>query len=102
MLHTVACDIGTPYWDSVFEFIENTLQEGKPTSRIEAVIFNTWDEDGKMASTPTRAFLRHAYGCYYRTLSLVDTKEGFVMDNKKVYAMLLRDYTRAVKALGVQ
>ena len=33
MLHTVTCDVGTPYWDDVFGFIEKVLQEGKPKSR---------------------------------------------------------------------
>ena len=105
MLHTVTCDIGTPYWDMVFKFIEETLQDGKPKNRTQAVIFNTWGEEGtakEMASIPARAFLRHAYGCYYRALSLTDLKEGYVMNDKKVYASLLRDYTRTVRALGVQ
>ena len=105
MLHTVTCNIGTPYWDMVFKFIEVTLQEGKPKNRTQAVIFNTWGEEGtakEMASIPARAFLRHAYGCYYRALSMTDLKEGYVMNDKKIYASLLRDYTRAVRALGVQ
>ena len=53
-----------------------------------------------MASVPTRAFLRHAYGCYYNVLSLVDTKPGYVMDNDRMYANLMRNYTRAVTARG--
>ena len=105
MLHTVTCDIGTPYWDMVFKFIEEILQDGKPKSRTHAVIFNTWGDEGttkEMASIPARAFLRHAYGCYYRALSMTDLKEGYVMNDKRIYASLLRDYTRAVRALGVQ
>ena len=105
MLHTVTCNIGTPYWDMVFKFIEETLQEGKPKNKTQAVIFNTWGEEGttkEMASITTRAFLRHAYGCYYRALSMQDLKEGYVMNDKKIYASLLRDYTRTVRALGVQ
>ena len=49
---------------------------------------------------PTRAFLRHAYGCYYNALSLIDTKPGYVMDNDRLYANLMRNYTRAVTAQG--
>ena len=33
---------------------------------------------------------------------MTDLKEGYVMNDKKIYATLLRDDTRAVKALGVQ
>ena len=88
MYHTVVCDTGAPYWDSVFDFKETVLHEGKLRApRAQAVIFNTWNDEGTMASTPTRAFLRHAYGCYYRTLSQAD-KEGFVMSNQRMYATL--------------
>ena len=100
MLHVARCTKATLYWDDVFETAEKVLGDGRPAARDLAIIFNVWNSEGKLPSVPTRALLRHAFGCYYNDLSKMDTKPGFKMDNAMTFAKLMKNYTRAVTACG--
>ena len=71
ILHIIRCRKVKPYWDLVFIFIKDVLGEGPLTHRDTAIIFNM-KTPTELLAEPIRAFLRHAYGCFYDAFSKVD------------------------------
>ena len=59
------------YWDRVFHFITKVIGDPDPFFRDRAIILNMWTRT-EMGSEAACAFIRHAYGCYYRDITLVD------------------------------
>ena len=59
------------------------------------IIFNTIR--GQLISTDARAFIRHAFGCFYRDFAMVDThNKPFVWQH--AFADTIRSYRSAVLA----
>ena len=72
MYHLVKCRYANTYWDRVFQFIKKVIGDPDPDFRDRAIILNMWTRT-EMGSEAACAFIRHAYGCYYRDIALVDT-----------------------------
>ena len=77
-LHIVQCHKLKPYWNLVFIFIATILGEPQTPNRTTAIIFNM-KSNNELLSEPARAFIRHAFGCFYDAFSQIDlTNKPFI------------------------
>ena len=72
MLHIVQCGKTKPFWKMVFRFIKDVFGEEPPINIPTAVIFNIDNlVDMTLYSIGARAFIRHAFSCFYKDFAKV-------------------------------
>jgi hypothetical protein len=101
MQHTVECPVARRFWDLVFKFAKDVM--GFPlTSHRRAltrlIVYN--EKDGALAPPEVRAIIRHAYGAFYRTFTLVSTADT-AFDTEATFERTLHTFHEAVLRHGV-
>ena len=100
MWHLVKCRYTMGFWKLVMNFLETVL--GQPrVNRIDiAVIFNVCHvPNGTLYSIEARAFVRHAFGCFYKDFSKVDTL-GHAFTPVYTFRRTMENFRNAVWAYG--
>lgn len=93
MLHIIECRHAKPLWRTCLHFCHTVLGADKHTYITAAVIFGLW-QPNVLGSTAARAFLRHAFGHFYRHLNYVDfNQQRFVW--QRVYRDTLISFRAA-------
>ena len=100
MWHLVKCRQTMGFWRLVMNFLVTVL--GQPlVTRIDiAVIFNVCHvPNGTLYSIEARAFVRHAFGCFYKDFSKVDTL-GHAFTPVYTFRRTMENFRDAVWAYG--
>ena len=93
MLHLFQCRYTKPFWHEVKHFLESVL-EVKGIRRIdELLVFNTIK--GNLISEEACAFVRHAFGHFYRDFAMVDT-HNIKFTWQYTYNRTIQSYRNAV------
>ena len=89
----LTCLHSKPYWDACMRFTHTVLGERGRMQTLEAVIFN---HDGKrLLSEGTRAFLRHAVGKWYASMTATH-RENTAFVWQATYLATLHGFRNAV------
>ena len=95
----LTCSHTSLFWRAVINLLI-TLGEPPPTNMLEAIVLNRWRHD-KIGSPIACAIIRHAYGCLYRSLTVVDTnKSTFVW--QRTFTRTITNFRNAVMRHGVR
>jgi hypothetical protein len=71
MLHMIECRQARPLWNAAIGFCNSILGDVYPPSVTHAIVFGMGAQRGQLMSEPSRAFLRHVVGTYYRDATRV-------------------------------
>ena len=96
MLHMVTCPRVKKLWKWCIDFCKNALGESCPQiDPTYAVILGVNRSTMKLLSEPTRAFLRHAFGIYYRDAVNV-AKHGTTLLVESTFHGALKSFRNAL------
>ena len=96
-LHMITCQYVAPYWSAVWSLL-HAIGCSHPPPIDQGVVLNRWGAD-KLGTPVECAILRHAYGCLYRDLSLVDTLNmKFVY--QRTFLSMVTNFRNAVMRYG--
>ena len=73
-LHLFQCRHTEGYWRACLYFTKQVLHALRPESETHALIFGVWKKN-ELGPEDARAFLRHAFGTFYRDFADVDMKQ---------------------------
>ena len=93
MLHMLTCMHSKPYWKACMRFIHTVLGERQGMLTLEAIVFN--HDDKKLLGEAARAFLRHALGKWYASMTAVH-REGATFIWQATYLTALEGFRNAV------
>ena len=96
MLHMITCKNAKALWKVCIDFCKKVL--GEPSSQIDptyAIILGVHRPSMKLLSEPTRAFLRHAFGIYYRDVVNV-AKHNTLLIIEKTFHGAVKSFHTAV------
>ena len=88
MLHLVQCRYAKPYWNAVINFIRQVLNLD-PGRRIDRLIIFNLGRDNEVVKPEACAFIRHAFGHFYRDFAMVDTHDKAFQWKKTFHDTLL-------------
>ena len=96
MIHMITCSNSRPYWSACLDFCHKVL--GAPGSHLrgnmlEAIIFNV--NGAELLSEAVRAFLRHAVGKWYASMTAV-FREGKIFIWEATFLWTLQGFRAAV------
>ena len=74
MLNLFQCRDTAPFWRACIDFTISICGAPRPNDYTKAIIFGMWGLE--LGPESARAFLRHAFGFFYKDFSDVDLKEG--------------------------
>ena len=75
ILHLFQCMSTAPLWRACITFCESVIGITRPSNIREAIIFGI-DDRRELLHEAARAFLRHAYNCFYHDFANVDLKDA--------------------------
>ena len=92
----VTCRYAKPYWRAVINFIKSVMGVD-PGIRIDRLIIFNLDHNNNVVKPEACAFIRHAFGHFYRDFAMVDT-HGKAFQWKKTFHDTLLGFRSAVLA----
>ena len=91
MLHLITCRRLQILWRACVDFTTNVLNAPRPNSITHAIIFGQWDRSDApdpLGPEDARAFLRHAFNCFFHDFCNIT--------HKKIPLMWESTYLRAL------
>ena len=77
ILNLFQCQSTEPFWKQCIKFCSKVLGvQAHTLNTRNSIIFGVASNHKDLLPEPVRAFLRHAYNCFYHDFSNVDVKDA--------------------------
>jgi len=101
ILNLFSCQAAAPFWRQCLLFCKNVLGISAHQDTREAIMFGTCSITGKLLPDTARAFLRHAFNCFYHDFANVDVKEA-KFHWQMTYCDAVESFRNAVHRYGMR